>query len=150
MPTIEQIRQKYSDNIAIQCICDAFPSQQHNIAMRARSPLKVLEVLMWNRGVHMVMAGVPHHYPTPYDTVDHELWKDVFQIGIDSEVFSTDNIISVDSTIETPHGVLVWFTPPTSTKNTIQSTFRKKLLKIKRKFAEFDSWGESVLEPYVP
>jgi len=150
MPTIAQIRSKYADNLAIQCVCDAFPHGSHNIAMRARAPMKVLEILMWNRGIHMVMAGKPHQYPPPYDKVDHELWKEVFQIGIDAEVFDEDNVVVVNSTIETPNGVLVWYNVPNSTKNSVQASFRKKILKIRRKFAEFDSWGESVFEPIVP
>lgn len=150
MPTIGNIRTKYADNLAIQCACDAFPCSESLIAMRARAPMKVLQGLMWNRGIHLVMAGIPQQYPPPYDSIDHEIWKDVFQIAIDAEVFDDDNIVIVRETRETPNGILVWFQEPESTKNTVRASFRKKILKIRRKFAEFDSWGSSVFEPVVP
>jgi hypothetical protein len=150
MPTIEKIRNKYPEDLAIQCVCDAFPCERAPIAMRARAPKKVLEALMWNRGIHMVLAGVPHQYPPHYSVNKNEVWKDVVQIAIDAEVFDEDNVVIVRETRETPHGVLIRFDTPTSTKASVLASFRKKILKIRRKFAEFDSWGETVFVPHAP
>ena len=148
MMNVTRIRNKYPDHRAIQCICDAFDYPDVPIAMRARAPLKVLEALMWNRGVHMVLAGFPQD-GVRFDSTDYnQLWKDVLQIAIDAEVFDEDNIVTVKETKETPNGLLIWFEPPTNKYD--RQTFRKKLLKIKRKFLEFDSWGDHVLEPFVP
>jgi hypothetical protein len=103
---------------------------------------------MWNRGVHMVMAGIPDEYPPHMNAYHNEVWKDVIQLAIDCEVFDTDNFVVVKDVRQTPNGLLVCFEPPT--KRSQESAFRKRLLKIRRKFAEFDSWGGSVLEPFVP
>jgi hypothetical protein len=148
MNNIAKIRQKYQDHRAIQCICDAFPCETAPIAMRSRAPLKVLGALMWNREVHMVMAGIPEQYHSHRNIDDNEVWKDVIQLAIDCEVFDTDNFVVVKDVCQTPNGLLVWFETPT--KRSQDTAFRKRLLKIRRKFAEFDSWGGSVLEPFVP
>jgi hypothetical protein len=148
MMNVTRIRNKYPDHRAIQCICDAFDYQDLPIAMRARAPLKVLEALMWNRGIHMVLAGLPQD-EVRSDNTDYDLlWKDVLQIAIDAEVFDEDNVVIVKEVKETPNGILVSFEPPSTKRD--RQTFRKKLLKIKRTFMSFGSWGDTVLEPYVP
>lgn len=142
------IRNKYLEHKAIQCICDAFDYPNSLITMRARAPLKVLKVLMWNRGVHMVLAGSPQD-GVRFDSRDYnKIWEYVIQTTIDSEVFGEDNVVIVREIKETPNGLLIWFEVPTG-KHSIK-IFRKRLLKIKRKFMEFDSWGNHVLEPFVP
>lgn len=147
MTNITRIRTKYSDHRAIQCICDAFEYPNSQISVRARAPKKVLEALMWNRGVHMILAGIPDSH-LPNSLVDHnEAWKNVIQDTIDTEVFDTDKIVIVRETKETPNGVLVWFESPT--KRSQESSFRKKVLKIRRKFLEFESWGGNAFEPFV-
>ena len=145
---ITHIRNKYPDHRAIQCICDAFDYPNTPIAMRARAPLKVLEALMWNRGVHMVLAGIPRDEVRSVNVDYHQIWKDVIQIAIDAEVFDEDNVVIVREAKETSNGILVFFEPPITKIDS--QIFRKKLLKIKRKFMEFDSWGNTMLEPYVP
>ena len=145
---ISRIRNKYPNHRAIQCICDAFDYPDTPIAMRARAPLKVLEALMWNRGVHMVLAGVPQDEVRSENVDYNQIWKDVIQIAIDAEVFDEDNVVIVRNVKETPNGILIFFEQPITKIDS--QTFRKKLLKIKRKFTEFDSWGNSLLEPYVP
>lgn len=148
MMDITRIRNKYPEHRAIQCICDAFDYPNISIAMRARAPLKVLEALMWNRGVHMVLAGFPQNEVRTGSIDYNELWKDLIQISIDTEVFDEDNVVTVKETKETPNGVLVWFEPPTTKAG--RQSFRKKLLRIKRKLAQFESWGDNVMEPFVP
>lgn len=145
---ITRIRNKYPDHRAIQCICDTFDYPDVPIAMRARAPLKVLEALMWNRGVHMILAGFPQN-EVRSDHIDYnELWKDVIQTAIDTEVFDVDNVVIVQEVKETPNGIVICFEPPTTKIG--RQTFRKKLLRIKRKLSQIDTWGDSILEPFVP
>lgn len=138
MPTIAEIRSRYSDNHAIQCVCSSFAHPETNIVMRTRNANKVLEALMWNRGIHMILAGNVKGSP-----VNPNVWKEVIQMAIDIDVFDRDNVMVVENATQTPNGIIVQF------KHQVggSALFRKNVLKIKRMFAKYDGWGVTVLEP---
>lgn len=145
MPTIQSLRMKYAGHKAIQCICDAFDCQNHTIAInRGSSDQKVLHSLMWNRGVHLILAG---DIVRTYSRAENEIWKDVIQIAIDADVFSKDAVMTVNTVKETENGLLVSFDSPV--KKSQESSFKKKLIKIQKIFSDYDSWGNSVLTPFT-
>lgn len=146
MPSINQIRNKYADNYAIQCACDFYPNGDHMIAMRVRAPAKVLEVLMWNRGIHMILSGPVVQYSRRGPRSDSS-WKDVIQMTLDCDVFDEDGELVVEGAWETANGIIVRFPAPRTKRQC--ALLRKKLLKARRKFREYESWGGSILIPHI-
>lgn len=146
MPTINQIRRKYSEDQAIQCACDFYPNGEHTIAMRVRAPEKVLGVLMWNRGIHMILSGSVVQYSRRGPRSD-DSWKDVIQMTLDSDVFTEEGYLVVEGAWETANGVILRFPTPQTKRQS--ALLRKKLLRARRKFREYESWGGSVLTPHI-